>query len=323
MLRRRRGFTLIELLVVIAIIGILAAMLFPVFARAREAARKVQCLSNVKNIALAYQMYLTDYDAFMPNEHRAEVLAALGDGCWIHNELNPYLRIPVILDEYIKNRDIWWCTSGKYSNNFVINSCVPDWWTALQNTGRWWARCICTGPYPPGWGGSVTDSWAQKLCGGGGASVFSNSVADSFKVNYSTVGSNRDLKTSGMTDPAKWVVVGENQSTERWMSYNFAYDLCGIACPGCGADWVNCPQTQECGRDSSDDSIVIDPQVRLTNPLSRPRHLGGMNIGFGDGHARWFPSEAIIFGGTEGPYHPAGDLFDNLENCRFPPREEW
>jgi prepilin-type N-terminal cleavage/methylation domain-containing protein len=58
MMSRRKGFTLIELLVVIAIIGILAAMLFPVFARAREAARKIQCLSNVKNIAMAVQMYL-------------------------------------------------------------------------------------------------------------------------------------------------------------------------------------------------------------------------------------------------------------------------
>ena len=49
---KRHGFTLIELLVVIAIIAILAAMLFPVFARARESARKIQCLSNVKNIGL-------------------------------------------------------------------------------------------------------------------------------------------------------------------------------------------------------------------------------------------------------------------------------
>ena len=73
-MRGRRGFTLIELLVVIAIIGILAAMLFPVFARARESARKIQCLSNVKNIALAFQMYLTDYDALMPKEHRQDVI---------------------------------------------------------------------------------------------------------------------------------------------------------------------------------------------------------------------------------------------------------
>ncbi len=55
-MKRSQGFTLIELLVVIAIIAILAAMLFPVFARARESARKIQCLSNVKNIAMAVQI---------------------------------------------------------------------------------------------------------------------------------------------------------------------------------------------------------------------------------------------------------------------------
>src|SRR5215467_480464 len=64
-LQPRRGFTLIELLVVIAIIAILAAILFPVFAQAREKARAVSCLSNMKQVDLAWQMYLQDYDEVM------------------------------------------------------------------------------------------------------------------------------------------------------------------------------------------------------------------------------------------------------------------
>jgi len=61
----KKGFTLIELLVVIAIIAILAAILFPVFAQAKEAAKKTQCLSNVKNLTLACVMYSSDYDDYM------------------------------------------------------------------------------------------------------------------------------------------------------------------------------------------------------------------------------------------------------------------
>src|SRR5438552_6816904 len=64
--RRRRGFTLIELLVVIAIIAILAAILFPVFARAREQARKASCQSNLKQIVTGFLMYNQDYDETMP-----------------------------------------------------------------------------------------------------------------------------------------------------------------------------------------------------------------------------------------------------------------
>jgi prepilin-type N-terminal cleavage/methylation domain-containing protein/prepilin-type processing-associated H-X9-DG protein len=62
----RKGFTLIELLVVIAIIAILAAILFPVFAKAREKARQTACLNNLKQVALAIQMYVQDYDQTFP-----------------------------------------------------------------------------------------------------------------------------------------------------------------------------------------------------------------------------------------------------------------
>ena len=63
---RRYGFTLIELLVVIAIIAILAAILFPVFAQARESARKSSCLSNARQIGLAAMMYAQDWDEILP-----------------------------------------------------------------------------------------------------------------------------------------------------------------------------------------------------------------------------------------------------------------
>src|SRR5437899_22610 len=69
---RRTGFTLIELLVVIAIIAILAAILFPVFAQARDKARQATCLSNCKQIGLAHMMYAQDYDeTFSPSRYNS------------------------------------------------------------------------------------------------------------------------------------------------------------------------------------------------------------------------------------------------------------
>ena len=65
-MQRKRAFTLIELLVVIAIIAILAAILFPVFAQARDKARQASCLSNMKQQGLAVHMYAQDYDEMVP-----------------------------------------------------------------------------------------------------------------------------------------------------------------------------------------------------------------------------------------------------------------
>ncbi len=103
----RRGFTLIELLVVIAIIAVLAAILFPVFAQAREKARSTACLSNLKQLGTATQMYIQDYDerlffrasATTPSVSRTGAIvpsAAQPPVIW-WNALQPYIRSTQVL----------------------------------------------------------------------------------------------------------------------------------------------------------------------------------------------------------------------------------
>jgi prepilin-type N-terminal cleavage/methylation domain-containing protein/prepilin-type processing-associated H-X9-DG protein len=93
--RSRHGFSLIELLVVIAVITILAGILFPVFAQARDAARRARCLSNLRQIALAHQMYVQDNDDTLPAWF---VQGPHGFEMW-PDFLSPYYRDPRILDE--------------------------------------------------------------------------------------------------------------------------------------------------------------------------------------------------------------------------------
>jgi prepilin-type N-terminal cleavage/methylation domain-containing protein/prepilin-type processing-associated H-X9-DG protein len=97
---RRRGFTLIELLVVIAIIAILAAILFPVFAKAREKARQTSCLSNTKQLLLADQMYAQDYDEILAR-YADRYCGAGGRHMW--NQ---------VWEPYIKNTQIFRCPSN-------------------------------------------------------------------------------------------------------------------------------------------------------------------------------------------------------------------
>ncbi len=332
MRRRRKGFTLIELLVVIAIIGILAALVFPVFARARESARKAVCLSNVKNIALAIQMYLADNnDTLPPKEHRPEVVgwfaAMTGDretseaivACTIW--ANPYLRWPVVLDEYTKNRDVWRCPSAKAQGGASFIIPTSDWFSHLvAYEGVWggpdfnWSVCNTT--WPVGWGGEVTDTLTQQRyaidvgAGGGTAGVNKVFVQSIATGEESAAG----LKLVEVQDTVRYAICADGGvQTKILHAGSTAYpDICCTECAG--VNWyswgwpevsdpatgaINCPDGSycpECWAMRANLAWIKDPARRSAST----RHLGGVNLGFLDGHASWINSVRLLNAVGEG-----------------------
>lgn len=147
---RRSGFTLIELLVVIAIIAILAAILFPVFARAREQARKTSCLSNLKQLGLGFMMYAQDYDEKLPG-------IPLGScpTCW------PWAAWPGTYDwtgvftvgitPYTKNKQIYQCPSAtevdRWSGRNGLSYCYNEY---MYNSNNGWTKLASLGGAPMG-----------------------------------------------------------------------------------------------------------------------------------------------------------------------------
>jgi prepilin-type N-terminal cleavage/methylation domain-containing protein len=324
--RSRRGFTLIELLVVIAIIGILAAMLFPVFARARESARKIQCLANIKNIAMAVQMYLTDYDAFPPSEHRQEVvdflytqpgganecrIGASGERVeWMASLANPFLQWPVVLDEYIKNRDVWRCPSATLvaGASFIVGG-GGNWLGYLAaNQGSWgdaqgWGPCDHM-TFPSGWGGDVTDSIIQQRSAGTGIGSgyrgLSSGAAGTFIQGISTMQENfYDMKFSNISDAARTPVCADGGVNPTWMTFGtMAYpEVCCAECSGVNYfSWGGWPPSDAdyCGGcDCHDLHANIDWARNSDRMKASARHMGGDNDGYADGHAKWSAAAAI------------------------------
>ncbi len=115
--RKSGGFTLIELLVVIAIISILAAILFPVFARARENARRTSCISNLKQVGLGIMQYTQDYDERLPSS-------------WANNTEDSNHTVIYYTEPYVKSIQVFKCPSdtfqGPYSYGYNYFYLAPQ-----------------------------------------------------------------------------------------------------------------------------------------------------------------------------------------------------
>jgi prepilin-type N-terminal cleavage/methylation domain-containing protein len=165
--RKRIGFTLIELLVVIAIIAILAAILFPVFARAREQARKTSCLSNMKQIGLAALMYTQDYDETWPCMY-LEAARLIPDDIYseVYNGHAPiadaataeYVRTSSYMAQYmpyIKSAGLFVCPSDSGADPRIV--------VGKRFTSYHWKFYPLSVPFSPGYVDQIQPSWAKQV----------------------------------------------------------------------------------------------------------------------------------------------------------------
>jgi len=207
------GFTLIELLVVIAIIAILAAILFPVFASAREKARAVTCLSNMKQLGLAFHMYCMDWDETFPQAYQ-----------W-KSRLQPYINTTEI-NKCPSRPDLPWYYGQGYNLGFApmgVQGFPEKKLGEIQNPSDKilvveWDRCNAGPPCGPTGllAGGATSFWAVCRVHNGGSNV---AFADGHAkwMNPDLYHSNTDhIDGLGMPVPADATAVTEDVWRHYW-----------------------------------------------------------------------------------------------------------
>ena len=261
--RGRTGFTLIELLVVIAIIAILAAILFPVFAQAREKARQTACLSNMKQIGLGITMYVQDYDETYPMGQRTD------DVEWT-----------TLIQPYMKNGNKnGMVSSGTDAYNYSggIYSC-PSFPESLQ-TSQYKVRSDIF-PYP--------QSGAYPY----GTYTMANVGEPSNKIGLTEGGVNGSGANNwgyAFWCPTEWYWVSDKTATGTDPAKNFSMDRTKADCDfdrySGKTDWMSCNQFPRYRHSNATNVIYLDGHVK-----SKPR--GSINW-LNDIHiADVYPSDA-------------------------------
>ena len=200
----RRGFTLIELLVVIAIIAILAAILFPVFAKAREKARQTSCLSNLKQIALATISYGQDYDGTLPFYGPTAITFCFTP----QSEIMPYM----------KSTQLWSCPSS------------AKLYTYYWDAGYTGAPAAIVGSY--GWNRSLNNKAEGTLTQPTATGMWADSVANGGTAQYVILQENNSYRTATPHNDGGNMCYVDGHA--KWQNTNY---LCPGITPSSGATW--------------------------------------------------------------------------------------
>ena len=265
---KRRGFTLIELLVVIAIIAILAAILFPAFAKARESARRASCSSNLKQIGLSIIQYSYDYEGFMPPSQVGTTATNL-------------VSWPTIMQPFIKDAGVFVCPSGEEQPG-ALSQTLNVGNTATPSTKPYVGvtDSAFPSPFSPSTGG---DGSAVALCKVPKLSYARNLIPDT-STGWPNLGATTGFRST--TVPKNGFV-----TTGTTLSINDA----AIAAPATTIHIVDAWT----GSSSSEPRSLGNSMRGLTTALRTDmfkndesskvanRHLGGFNALYGDGHVKF------------------------------------
>lgn len=248
------AFTLIELLVVIAIIAILAAILFPVFAKAREKARQISCLSNLKQIGIATMQYVQDYDESFPNRSFNAGMGACFDPTTIGATSavqNPYcttLSWQWQIQSYLKSKDVYVCPDG-------VTKDTSNTWSGSASSNS------LTVPIPSSYGINTL--------------IYQYSSSDKPATNISAASSSGPTILAKMSAPSDTYFLADADVTDfddQWTDRIRFPNFRGTFVQGC---YVTAP---------------FNSSTLKSNPTasSNVRHSsGGSNMLFGDGHAKF------------------------------------
>lgn len=274
--RSTAGFTLIELLIVIAIIAILAAILFPVFARARENARRASCQSNLKQIGLGLAQYAIDFDNRLPGDNVQTQATTVRNRSW-----------PSIIFPYIKTDAVFVCPSSKAgmydlqpqtylktSRSYTQATDSDGSTTTNMNDGskNWFVRDGLS--YGRNFMGS--SNWTTTAFD---ASVtYVSPSNDTRRTGFNERGSSPDvgagINEAQVEDPTGTIAVFDNMSGN-----NTGTNMIGITTE---------MQTDRFTQDGSSQTVngVSSGSDTIPRKVSA-RHLEGFNALYGDGHVKW------------------------------------